>query len=201
METGFKVYYFNKLNSKNQGIKVFTTEEEAWNFIRQDAPQYVVVLGKKIEIRTIGYHPPTPILHYSLSDIATRKGTDFNIEEEQAFLSDESRVYDILELIEDIWMVKDEDGRVYTWQAGIDNSTIFGERGEFLTKISEVGKKRNNESENYQLYATSHSKKVFLVATIYDFEIAKEIINTADVSYDLELYLNDTLVYSIVREY
>ena len=68
METGFKVYYFNKLNSKNQGIKVFATEEEAWNFIRQNAPQHIVVLGKKIEIRTIGYHPPAPILYYSLSD-------------------------------------------------------------------------------------------------------------------------------------
>lgn len=199
METGFKVYYFNKLNSKNQGIKVFVTEEEAWNFIRQDAPQYIVILGKKIEIRTIDYHPPAPILHYPLSDSATRNGTDFDIEEEQAFLSDESKMYDILELMEDIWIIRDDNGKVYTWQERIDNSTIFGERSDSLTRIS---KERKKESENYQLYATSYSKKVFLVATIYDLEIAKEIINTSSiVSYDLELYLNDTLVYSITREY
>ena len=100
--------------------------------------------------------------------------------------------------MENIWIIRDDKDKIYTWQEGIDNSTIFGESSDLLTGISVERKK---ESENYQLYATSHGKKVFLVATVYDLETSKEIINTSSVSYDLELYLNDTLVYSITREY
>ena len=201
METGYMVHYFNKLNSHNQGVKCFDTEDEAWNFIRKAESEYILLNDKKVEIKTIGYHPPAPILHYPLSDSENRKGTNFDIEEEQAFLSNESRSYDILELKEDIWIIRDDEGKIYTWQSGIDDSSIFGECSDFLTKISKVGRKRSNIRENYQLYATDCKRKLFLVADFYNFDIAKQIINTADASYDLELFMNDNLVYSIVRGY
>ena len=52
--------------------------------------------------------------------------------------------------------------------------------------------------KQYQLYSMVKGKRKRLLATFYDLEIAKEIINTSITSYDLALYKNGKKIYSII---
>lgn len=53
---------------------------------------------------------------------------------------------------------------------------------------------------NYQLYSMVNGKRKRLLATFYDLEIAKEIINTSMTSYDLALFQKQEKIYSISFE-
>jgi len=62
------------------------------------------------------------------------------------------------------------------------------------TKGSSVMKK------HYQLYSMVNGKRKHLLATFYNLEIAKEIINTSMTSYDLALFYKQEKIYSIAFE-
>ena len=54
--------------------------------------------------------------------------------------------------------------------------------------------------KNYQLYSMVHGKRKRLLATFYDLETAKEIINTSMTSYELALFHKQKKIYSIAFE-
>lgn len=54
--------------------------------------------------------------------------------------------------------------------------------------------------KHYQLYSMVNDKRKRLLATFYNLEIAKEIINTSMTSYDLALFYKQEKIYSIAFE-
>ncbi|MCB7194943.1 hypothetical protein, partial [[Clostridium] scindens] len=78
METGFAVYMANQIvnglrAAQHEGFKFFDTEQEAWDYINADNPQYAEVNGTVIEI-PVEYDPPMPVLHRKETDPEKKVG-------------------------------------------------------------------------------------------------------------------------------
>lgn len=129
METGYMVYFANKADNRRktmqyEGVKLFQTESEAWDYINANDKQYILENGKLIEIAA-GYDEPRPVLHRLLEGAGKRDGMDFGFGS-SAFLSDESGQYDIFVLEGNSWIIQEPDGNVRVWYPELEE-TFFGQ--------------------------------------------------------------------------
>ena len=141
MESGFMVYFSNKPCNKeevllHEGIKIFDTENEAWDFIKTNAKQYARENGVLVEFE-VEYDIPRAVLHREESDIEKKNGLIFCHEGDYAFISDESSQYDFFILSNDYgeneaWIIQDMDGNIRVWYNDFEDETFFGKEKDIV---------------------------------------------------------------------
>lgn len=153
METGWLVRFGNIAKvrediNRNEGMKFFDTEAEAWDYINSNPPQHIRIDGKLVEV-DVEYDKPQPVLHRRVNNPEDRIGYIGCHEGQYAFVSNESEQYDFFFLDEeycdnDVWIIQDADGNVRVWQQDfLDccSSTFFGEPDDFVYERSMVSGK------------------------------------------------------------
>lgn len=123
MENGFMVYISGVYDGKrHDAMKFFNTENEANSYINANPAQYLMVDGNLIQVASIEYGEPQPVIH---TKIAEGKQSEYIYPLENALESDESRLYEWFDLLDDSWIIVDDDGNVRVWQAH-DEDDFFG---------------------------------------------------------------------------
>lgn len=150
METGFAVYMTNQIvngftASQHEGFKFFDTEQEAWDYINANNPQYVEVNGVLVEV-PVEYDPPVPVLHRKETDPEKKVGFQNCFEGKYALKSNETEMYDFFILdynhtTPDTWIIQDADGSVRVWDKDYPecyNELFFGKEDRYICeKISD----------------------------------------------------------------
>lgn len=149
METGFAVYFCNKVSEErglhvHEGMKFFDTEQEAWDYINADNKQYAEINGVVTEIPVV-YDPPVPVLHRKETDPDNKVGFDcFN--GKYALKSNETDMYDFFILdynhtTPDTWIIQDSDGNIRVWDEDYPesfNELFFGKKENYICeKVSD----------------------------------------------------------------
>ncbi len=149
MESGFMVYFANKSCHEkeamlHEGIRIFDTEKEAWDFINRNERQYArengVLVGFEVE-----YDIPRAVLHREESDIEKKIGFINCHEGDYAFISDESSQYDFFILSNDYgeseaWIIQDMDGNIRVWYNDLEDETFFGKEKDIVYEKLQNGK-------------------------------------------------------------
>ena len=115
MESGWLVYMCNKVTteleaSQHEGMVFFDSEQEAWDYINADNPQYAGVNGTVIEVPVV-YDPPVPVLHRKETDPDKKVGLQVCFEGKFALKSNETEQYDFFILdyhhtTPDTWIIQ-----------------------------------------------------------------------------------------------
>lgn len=137
MENGFMLYFANKKTKEREsilyeGIKFFSTEKEALNYINADHKQYIKEDGKLMEI-SVEYDPPKPVLCRKDSDAINKDGMHFCFGE-YAFISDESCDYEFFILEDDCWIIEEADGNIRVWYPDSEE-TFFGSGKDIVHEV------------------------------------------------------------------
>ena len=153
METGFVVRFSNIPNksedlNRNEGMKFFDTEAEAWDYINSNPEQYINVDGKLVQVE-VKYDKPMPVLHRKVSSPEERIGGVNCFEGKYAFVSNETEQYDFFYLADEccgnaVWIIQDADGNIRVWEQDfLDccSNTFFGEPDDFVYERSMVSGK------------------------------------------------------------
>ena len=144
METGFVVRFSNLPNkeeelNRNEGMKFFDTESEAWDYINSNPDQYINVDGELVQVEVI-YDKPQPILHRKVDSPDERIGCVNCFEGQYAFISNETEQYDFFYLDDencdiDVWIIQDVDGNIRVWERDfLDccSTTFLGNPEDFV---------------------------------------------------------------------
>lgn len=144
METGFVVRFSNLPNkeeelNRNEGMKFFDTESEAWDYINSNPDQYINVDGELVQVEVI-YDKPQPILHRKVDSPDERIGCVNCFEGQYAFISNETEQYDFFYLDDencdiDVWIIQDADGNIRVWERDfLDccSTTFLGNPEDFV---------------------------------------------------------------------
>lgn len=144
METGFVVRFSNLPNkeeelNRNEGMKFFDTESEAWDYINSNPDQYISVDGELVQVEVI-YDKPQPILHRKVNSPDERIGCVNCFEGQYAFVSNETEQYDFFYLDDencdiDVWIIQDADGNIRVWERDfLDccSTTFLGNPEDFV---------------------------------------------------------------------
>lgn len=153
METGFVVRFSNLPNkseniNRNEGMKFFDTEAEAWDYINTNPDQYINVNGNLVQVEVI-YDRPMPVLHRKVNSPDERIGCVNCFEGQYAFVSNETEQYDFFYLDDEccdkpVWIILDADGNIRVWEQDFldcASSTFFGEPDDFVYERSMVSGK------------------------------------------------------------
>ena len=124
METGWLVYMCNKATkeleaSQHEGMVFFDSEQEAWDYINADNPQYAEENGVLVEV-PVEYDAPVPVLHRRETNPDNKVGLQFCFEGKYALKSNETEQYDLFILdyhhtTPDAWIIQDSDGSIRVW--------------------------------------------------------------------------------------
>lgn len=146
METGWMVYMTNQIINglradQHEGFKFFDTEQEAWDYINADNPQYAEVNGVITEI-PMEYDAPVPVLHRRETDPDKKVGFQNCFEGKYALKSNETDQYDFFILtIPDTWIILDADGKIRVWDTDAPecrNELFFGKEDSYICeKVSD----------------------------------------------------------------
>ena len=150
METGFAVYFCNKVSKErelhvHEGMKFFDTKQEAWDYINADNKQYAEENGVLVDI-PVDYDPPVPVLHRKETDPSKKIGFHNCFEGKYAFKSNETEQYDFFILdynhtTPDTWIIQDSDGNIRVWDEDCPdscNELFFGKEENYICeKVSE----------------------------------------------------------------
>ena len=135
MENGWMVYFTNKATKEkemmtHEGVKFFSTESEAWDYIKEDNKQYIKECGELVEVAVV-YDPPKPVLCRKDDDAINKDGMHFCFGE-YAFVSDESCDYEFYIMECDCWIIQEiEDGNIRVWYPDSEE-TFFGNEKEIV---------------------------------------------------------------------
>ena len=138
MENGYMVYFSNKGTKERksmtyEGIKFFSNETEAWNYINADNKQYIKEDGKLVEV-AVEYDLPEPVLCRKDNDAINQDGIHFCFGE-YAFVSDESCDYEFFILEADCWIIQESDGKIRVWYHDSEE-TFFGKEKDIVYEVS-----------------------------------------------------------------
>lgn len=142
MENSWMVYFTNISTKKrgvltHEGMKFFPTEAEAWEYINTDEKQYVMENGKLIEVK-VNYDQPVPVLCTKDFDPNNKGGLITCIDEETAFISNETRDYEF-EILEDgSWIMIDMDDKIRVWHPDYEES-FFGKNMDIVFEKDDKG--------------------------------------------------------------
>lgn len=144
METGWLVYMCNKVTkefraSQHEGMVFFDTEQEAWDYINANNPQYAEVDGVLVEV-PVEYDAPVPVLHRRETNPDKKVGLQFCFEGKYALKSNETEQYDFFILdyhhtTPDAWIIQDADGSVRVWDKDSPescNELFFGKEDHYI---------------------------------------------------------------------
>ena len=144
METGFAVYMTNQIvdglrADQHEGIVFFDTEQEAWDYINADNPQYAEVNGVVTEI-PVEYNVPWAVLHRQETDPEKKVGVNYCFQGKYALKSNETEMYDFFILGEnhnkpDKWIIQDADGGIRVWDKDSPecyNELFFGKTDNYI---------------------------------------------------------------------
>ena len=144
METGFAVYMTNKIinglsANQHEGFKFFDTEQEAWDYINADNPQYAEENGVLVEI-PVEYDVPVPVLHRRETNPDNKVGFQNCFEGKFALKSNETEQYDFFILdyhhtTPNAWIVQDADGGIRVWDTDSPwscNELFFGKEDSYV---------------------------------------------------------------------
>jgi len=135
IENGWMVYFTNKSTKEketmaHEGVKFFSTESKAWDYIYADNKQYIKENGQLVEV-TVEYDPPKPVLYRKDADAINKDGMHFCFGE-YAFISDESCDYEFYIMECDCWIIQEiEDGNIRVWYPD-SKETFFGNEKEIV---------------------------------------------------------------------
>lgn len=137
MENGFMLYFANKKTKEMEsityeGIKFFSTEKEAWDYINADNKQYIRKNGKLVKA-SVEYDPPIPVLCRKDNDAINKGGIQFCFGE-CAFVSDESCDYEFFILEDDCWIIEEADGNIRVWYPDSEE-TFFGSGKDIVHEV------------------------------------------------------------------
>lgn len=138
IESGFMVYFANKLVKEEEsiiyeGIRFFSTEPEAWDYINAGHKQYINDGGKIIEV-SVEYDEPKPVLHRKDENAINMGGMHFCFGE-NAFINDESCDYEFYILERDCWIVQETNGSIRVWYPDSEE-TFFGKETDIVYEIT-----------------------------------------------------------------
>jgi len=138
MESGFMVYFTNKATKEkgimaHEGIKFFSTEAEAWNYINADNKQYIRENGKLVEV-AVEYDFPRPVLHRRDADAINKDGMHFCFGE-YAFVADESDSFEFYILECGCWIIQQIDGEIRVWYPDMEE-TFFGNDKDIVYEVA-----------------------------------------------------------------
>ena len=137
METGWVVYICNQTTkefraSQHEAMVFFDTEQEAWNYIHANNPQYAEVDGVLVEVPVI-YDAPVPVLHRRETNPDNKVGLQFCFEGKYALKSNETEMFDFFILdcdhtTPDTWIIQDANGKIRVWDKDFLDcgETFFG---------------------------------------------------------------------------
>ena len=144
METGFAVYICNQTTkefraSQHEAMVFFDTEQEAWDYINANNPQYAEVDGVLVEV-PVEYDAPVPVLHRRETNPDNKVGLQFCFEGKFALKSNETEQYDFFILdyhhtTPDTWIIQDADGSVRVWDEDYPeccNELFFGKTDNYI---------------------------------------------------------------------
>lgn len=128
MENGFMVHYSNMGTKEvetmlHEGIRFFSTEKEAWEFINANEKEYVNKDGKLVGME-VAYDAPDPVLYREDPDAENKEGIHFCFGE-YAFVSDESCKYEYFCLYDSSWIIQEPNGTIRVWYPDSEE-TFFG---------------------------------------------------------------------------
>lgn len=150
METGFAVYFCNKVSEErglhvHEGMKFFDTEQEAWDYINADNKQYAEENGVLLEV-PVEYDAPVPVLHRKENDPSNKVGFKDCFNGKYALKSNETEQYDFFILdynhtTHDTWIIQDSDGGIRVWDKDCPescNELFFGKEDNYICeKVSD----------------------------------------------------------------
>lgn len=143
MENGFCVYYCNeetKEHTMHEGIRFFSSETEAYEFINRNEKEYAREDGKLIEMEVV-YGEPEPVLYRKDANAAELDGLHFCFGD-KAFLSNESEEYEFFILDSncdnDVWILQDMNGNIRVWDNTSDE-LFFGNEAEYVFEKTDKG--------------------------------------------------------------
>lgn len=149
MENGFCVHYSNVETKEkgvmmHEGIRFFSSEAEAWDFINRNEKEVVKENGKLVELEVI-YDKPEPVLYRKDADAEKLDGIHFCFGD-KAFLSDESEDYEFYILDynwcdNDVWIIQDANGNIRVWDRTMEE-LFFGKESEYVYEKTDKGKYR-----------------------------------------------------------
>lgn len=133
MENSWMVYYSNMKTKKKEsvmyeGVRFFSSESEAWEFINRSEKQCVIENGELVSV-DVEYDIPKPVLCRKDADAINKEGIHFGCEG-QAFVSDESCDYEFYILESDCWIIQDL-GSIRVWYPDSEE-TFFGKDKEIV---------------------------------------------------------------------
>lgn len=144
IETGWMVYMSNKFTKDiekrwHEGMKLFDTEQETWDYINADNKQYIKVNGVAVEIE-VDYDAPVPVLHRKETDPKKKVGYIDCFQGKYALLSNETEMYDFFILKynhepPDRWIIQDADGTIRVWDHNSPaccNELFFGKDDDYI---------------------------------------------------------------------
>ena len=125
MENGFMVYYSNMQTEdmeamQHEGVRFFSTEKAAWEFINANEMEYVYKDGELIGMEVI-YNVPDPVLYREDSEAEDKDGIHFCFGK-YAFVSDESCKYEFFILDDCSWIIQESDGSIRVWSPDLEES-------------------------------------------------------------------------------
>jgi hypothetical protein len=139
MESGFLVHYSNvgikgKEAIIHEGIRFFSSIDEAWAFINANEKQYAKENDVIVEMEVI-YDKPEPVLHRLVKDAMNQSGIHFQFGE-QSFISDESSKYEFFILENNFgrncWIVQEMNGNIRVWYNELEGETFFGKGNDIV---------------------------------------------------------------------
>ena len=122
-------------NTLHEGIRFFPTETEAWEYINANEKQYAMENGKLVGME-VEYDIPMPVLYTRDFCQGDKDSLPSYIEEENAFLSNETKDYEFEVLDEKSWIIKDMDGTVRVWHPDLEE-TFFGKETDIVYEKAE----------------------------------------------------------------
>lgn len=133
MENSWMVYFTNMISNgssaiTHEGVKFFSVESEAWDYINANEEQLVKENGKLISAK-VTYDPPKPVLCRKDADAINKNGIHFCFGE-KAFVSDESCNYEFYILECDCWIIQDM-GNIRVWYPDSEE-TFFGKENDIV---------------------------------------------------------------------
>lgn len=138
MENGWMVYFTNKATKEkgtitHEGVRFFSTEAEAWNYIKADNKQYIRENGKLVEV-TVEYDFPRPVLHRKDADAVNKDGMHFYFGK-YAFVDDESEDYEFYIMECNCWIIQEMDGGIRVWYPDVEE-TFFGNDKDIVYEVA-----------------------------------------------------------------
>ena len=149
IENGFCVHYssaetYTREYMMYEGVRFFSSEADAWDFIKRNEKQYVKISGVLTEIEAV-YDMPEPVLYRKDANAEELDGIHFCFGR-HAFISDESEDYEFYILNSncdnDIWIIQDViSGSIRVWDNTSDE-LFFGKETEYVFEKTDTGEYR-----------------------------------------------------------